>query len=108
MDESRAKRMAANEALFRHANEALRKSDDQILAIAGFLCECADPQCEEKLSASGSTYLKVRTDPARFLVVAGHADSEIEKVVEEHDGFHVIEKIGPGREVAERLAPRRL
>ena len=106
MDDERARRLAANEALFRHANEALRKSDDRVMSVAGFLCECADVDCEQKLDLPSDLYLRVRGNPILFFVVEGHADPSLERVVEEHDGFHIIEKIGPGKEVAERLAPR--
>jgi hypothetical protein len=107
MDEERARRLASNEALFRHANEALRKADDTVVSIAGFLCECANAECEERIEVTGDIYLRVRQNPVRFIIIPGHADPRIERVVEEVDGYQIIEKLGPGRDVAVRLAPRK-
>ena len=106
MEEERARRLAANEALFRHANEALRKSDDTVVSIGGFLCECSDPDCEIRIEVSGDVYLEVRSNAVRFIVAEGHADPEIEGIIDKQEGFHIVEKVGPGRDVAERLAPR--
>jgi hypothetical protein len=35
-------------------------------------------------------------------VVPGHEHLELERVVDKAEGFNVVEKIGPGRDVAER------
>ena len=107
MEDDRARRLAANEALFRHANEALRKQDDTVVSIGGFLCECANNDCEAKLDVPGPVYQKVRADVMRFIIKTGHANPEIERVVDQAAGFEIVEKLGPGRDVAERLAPRR-
>ena len=107
MDESRAKRLASNEALFRHANEALRKSDDTVVSIGGFLCECSDADCEKRIEVPGDVYLEVRENPARFIIARGHANPEIERLMDDPGAFQIVEKLGPGRDVAERLAPRK-
>jgi len=107
MKDERVKRLAANEALFRHANEALRKSDDSVVSIGGFLCECSIAECEERLEVSADVYQEVRSDVMRFVVKSDHANPEIERVVERKNGYDIVEKLGPGRDIAERLAPRR-
>jgi hypothetical protein len=107
MDERRAKRLASNEALFRHANEALRKSDDTVISIAGFLCECSDADCEKKIEVPGDVYIGVRENAMRFIIARGHAKPEIERLVDDPGDFQIVEKLGPGRDVAERLAPRK-
>lgn len=107
MDDERARRLAANEALFRHANEALRKSDDSVVSIGGFLCECSLADCEEKLEVPGDVYQQVRANLMHFVIKTGHANPEIERIVDQRDGYEIVEKLGPGRDVAERLAPRR-
>jgi hypothetical protein len=66
------------------------------------MCECAEIHCDERVPVPADKYLEVRTDKTRFLVVPGHENKEIERLVESHDGFNVVEKIGPGRDVAER------
>jgi len=38
-------------------------------------------------------------------VVPGHEDLELERIVRELRAARIVEKIGPGREVAEETAP---
>jgi len=73
--------------------------------IVEFLCECADPACAAPLSIPVSLYEAVRSHPRWFLVVPGH-QREVERVVQEHPGCLVIEKLGEAGEVAEDTDPR--
>lgn len=52
-------------------------------------------------------YAAIRDEPARFLVFAGHEQPEIERVVETHDAYLVVEKIGEAGAVARATDPRR-
>jgi hypothetical protein len=45
-------------------------------------------------------YRTVRENDARFMLVDGHVDLEIERRVDEVGDATVVEKFGPGREVA--------
>ena len=93
----------------RAANEQIKQvardfaSRDQIT----FVCECSKPGCWEPLSASAADYEDVRRFPTRFLVVPSHASDETERIVIEHSGFVVVEKVGPDAELAIRRDPRR-
>jgi len=57
-----------------------------------FVCECADRDCTERIQLSASEYAGIRRDPRRFVVVPGHEFAELERVVEAHDGYEVVEK----------------
>jgi hypothetical protein len=48
----------------------------------------------------------VRAHPARFIVLPGHVFFEAERVIEEHDGYLVVEKNEDVRAVVERTDPR--
>jgi hypothetical protein len=103
VDDLRAQRLALNETIFRKANEDLREVGDRMQHdFQAFMCECTDINCDEHVPLSIEAYRKVRSNPATFFVLPGHENTEIEHVVEDHESYYVIEKEGPGREVAER------
>ena len=103
MDDARAERLAMNETLFRDVNEIIRteqgrNQDDRTT----FVCECMRVSCQLRLPVAMAEYKAVRAHPDRFVVFPGHENLEIEVVVEDlRPRYLVIEKIGPGRDVAE-------
>lgn len=100
-------RAARNEALFRAVNEEIRDVDRRFgVAASAFVCECADDKCVMRLAVPRDAYTAVRSSPTRFLVAPGHEDPSIERVVERHEGFFVVEKFGTAGDVAERLDTR--
>jgi phosphoglycolate phosphatase-like HAD superfamily hydrolase len=109
MDE-RARRLGANEALFRHVNERIRDVGDRFgmeATEANFVCECADASCAELVALTLEEYESVRASPYRFFIVRGHDVPEIEDVVERHDRFDVVEKrAGDAAKVAAATDPR--
>jgi hypothetical protein len=58
------------------------------------------------LSIQVSLYEAVRDQPRWFVVVPGHEREGVERVVQEHHGCLVIEKLGEAGEVAEDTDPR--
>jgi hypothetical protein len=106
MDE-RSARLAANEAVFRAGNESIGKATRGRSERTGFLCECGDPECFQRIELSDEEYEAVRSHPARFFVASGHEDVTAEEVVvEERDQWTVVEKRGEAREIVERSDPR--
>ena len=97
-------RAARNEEVFRSVNERIEKGAELhgISSPIGFHCECASASCVETISIEPDAYLRVAEKRARFLVLHGHQQPEIERVVEEHELFLVVEKIGEAREQIER------
>ena len=90
----REERIVNNEALFRAANERMAKWDEQHTSepTEAYFCECADVACREKVWLHQHEYEAVRADPLHFFVAPGHVIPDVETVVEEHDGWLVVEK----------------
>jgi hypothetical protein len=104
-------RTGQNEALFREVNERLmeRKQDDPGWALPSlWICECAEETCTERIEMSPLEYEQLRSEPTHFAVVPteGHVSLDVERIVEKHDGYWVVEKIGEAAETAEETDPR--
>lgn len=103
-----ADRIARNDAVFRDANERIHDAAIEHGADANVfpvICECADPGCRELFNIALSEYEEVRRNPRRFLNAPGHeASTSLCRVVDERDGYVVVEKTGRAGEVAEQLA----
>jgi hypothetical protein len=102
-------RAAKNESMFREINERvaeLNEAFEEILPVSEWICECADQACIEPIPMSFEAYEAMRQNPARFAVRPGHELPGVERVVEEHEGYVVVEKIGQAKEIAERHDPR--
>ena len=103
MDDRRAQRLALNETIFRKANEEMRATGDRMRHdFRAFMCECSDINCDENVPLSLDRYREIRENPVLFFAIPGHENPEVEHVVDKDDGYVVIEKIGPGRDVAKR------
>lgn len=104
MDE-REKRLSDNESLFREVNERLvdlNAALDVDVSRLEFLCECGDATCTAKIELSREEYERVRSDPATFVVLAGHEIHDVETVVGRGDGYVIVRKRqgGPAERVA--------
>ncbi len=72
------------------------------------VCECDRRSCARSVRLSVAQYEASRRQfPTRFLMKPGHSNLEDERVVEEHEAFVVVEKIGPSAQIAIRLDPRK-
>jgi hypothetical protein len=102
---------AQDQALWREVNERLRDLNEAFehsARFSEFLCECADRNCVEHVFMTLEEYERVRRVATRFLVLPGerHVFPEVERVVEEHDGYVVVEKFGEAGRMATKLDPR--
>jgi hypothetical protein len=98
-------RAARNEALFREVNENIARLEERHGTTSShpvYVCECADAACVEQIAIDDETYGRVRAEARFFFVRPGHQDPELERVVETHPDFLVVEKIGAAGEVAEQ------
>jgi hypothetical protein len=87
-------RAAKTESLFRDVNERIAESAQGFDGDeAAFVCECADPECTERVEAPLADYEQVRSDGAQFLLAPGHEDERIERVVRERRRFNVVRKV---------------
>jgi redox-regulated HSP33 family molecular chaperone len=97
-----------NQVVFRSTNEKIKKNFDALKNIAlheeqrefayrpntklYYVCECSDENCHQRLKLLQSTYDKIHQKRNRFIVVDGHEKVEVEKVVERHPNYSVVEK----------------
>jgi len=98
-------RAARNEALFREVNENIARLEEQhgtTLTEPVYICECAHTDCTEHIAVDLETYRRVREQPRLFFVRPGHEDPHLERVVERHPEYLVVEKTGEAGEVAEQ------
>jgi len=109
LSDEREARVGLNEALFREVNEQIRSladdadtRDEKITVI----CECADTDCTARVELRVSDYERIRDESVLYVVAAGHGVREAEVVIERHDGWEVVRKIGVAGEVAEETDPR--
>jgi hypothetical protein len=51
-------------------------------------------------------YESVRSRGDQFALVSGHEDERIERVVEQHDRYEVVQKTGDGAGIARELDAR--
>ena len=99
-------RAARNEALFREVNENIARLEERHGTTATepvYVCECADAACVEQLSIDPDTYARVRADGRLFFVRPGHEDAQIERIVEGHGDYLIVEKRGAAGEIAEQM-----
>ena len=98
-------RAARNEALFREVNENIARLEERHGATTQkpvYICECANATCTEQIAVDSETYSRVRAEARYFFVLPGHQDPQLERVVETHEDFLVVEKTGAAGEVAEQ------
>jgi hypothetical protein len=105
MDEAE---MARTESAFREVNEAIATTAAKFEADeTDFVCECADPECADRMTVELEEYEEVRSVGTRFLLAAGHSEEKVERVVERRGDFDVVDKIAPvAAAVAHALNPR--
>jgi hypothetical protein len=103
--EGRCGRAGTNHAVFRAWNERLEAISrqlelgdgvDMLAPLAKFVCECADPACLERVDLTLAEFGVLREDPRWFCVAPSqdHVWYDQERVVERHERYWVVEKLG--------------
>jgi hypothetical protein len=101
-------RRAADEAVFREANEQIRRAEelfDPPLARVPYICECDDGTCHELIPLAREEYEAVRADPTQFAIRPGHSTNG--EVVEDRAEYLVVRKTGAEAAVSRILDPRK-
>ena len=103
-----AERAARNETVFRDINERIEAGAEMLGITASELihCECDRVECLEMVEMRPAAYREVLDRRYHFITALGHADPRIEQVVEEHDNYCVVEKIGEAREALDKQHPQ--
>lgn len=78
-----------------------------MVEVPPFICECSDPSCTAVVRLTLAEYEHVRGDGRRFFNLPGHehASGPWGRVVERHDRYLVVEKVGDAADVARQEAP---
>ena len=97
-------RLGFNEAAFRKVNEGIERGSDNRRMT--FACECGRLGCNKLIELSRPEYEAVRAHSRRFFLLASHQLLAVERVVERHDEYLVVEKLGEAGAIAERTDPR--
>jgi hypothetical protein len=89
-----AERVRANEETFAKANEQIRASAEQydFDQAVPFLCECSDVNCTGSIRLSLTNYREARARGAAFILLPGHDDPHVERIVARGDGYVLVEK----------------
>jgi hypothetical protein len=91
--EKEAMRIARTESLFRDVNERVAEAAERFASSeAEFVCECSDGACTERVETPLEEYERVRADGVRFLLVPGHEDTRVERVVRARRHYAIVEK----------------
>lgn len=93
-------RFARNHALFRDVNERIYSLTEEFgshpaddgLSLA-LVCECGNGTCTSQVLVETDDYSRIRSNPAQFVVLAGHELPEVEHVVEARGPYVVVERI---------------
>jgi hypothetical protein len=102
-------RAARNQSLYREVNERIedlnKRFDAALSAGATWVCECADTECSEPMELTLGEYEQLRSHPNRFAVLPGHVLDTLQHVVDTHDGYVVVGKVGCAAAFAGELDP---
>jgi hypothetical protein len=95
--DTRKERSAKNEALLREVNERIEEVGERLQVlpedeVLDFRCECGRPACESSVPMPAAAYRRMRSDNDRFVLVPGHEDPEIERVVERAERYVIVDK----------------
>ena len=94
-----ADRAARNEEIFRDVNHRIDAGAEQhgVTAPLPFHCECGMGSCLETIEIPPLEYERVARERYRFVVLNGHENTEIERVLAlwtRGDGFHLFDVLG--------------
>ena len=110
MSDERARRVGLNEAIFRQVNEQIRSlnqefgTEDSTMTV---VCECGNGDCAERLELGVSAYERIRDNSRLYVIVKGHEIPDVERVVEQAEGYDVVQKReGEPSDIARELDPR--
>jgi len=109
MATERQERLARNEAMFREANERAKEWEERHgpdSRVELYFCECGRPDCQEKVSLGEADYERIRSDSRRFVIIPGHELPDVETVIEQNEGWAIVEKVPEVTPTVEALDPR--
>ena len=108
-DSERAVRLARNQALYREVNERVKQINeafDSLVPLGDWICECGNDGCAQRVALTSDEYHAVRKVETHFAVAPEdrHLFPEVERVVQRHERYWVVEKFGTAAAVASEQA----
>ncbi len=87
-------RVRENEETFARANEQIRATAERydFDHLVPFLCECSEATCTEISRLSIKSYREARDGGEAFILLPGHEDPSVERVVAHGNGYLLVEK----------------
>ncbi len=87
-------RARKNEETFAQANEQIRESAEvnSFDHPVPFLCECSRVTCMESVRLSLTTYREAKAERQAFVLLPGHDDPNVERIIGRRDGYVLVEK----------------
>ena len=109
MNEVTVAEAARRQVLLREVNERIAELTDSVgwLDYKMLICECSRADCAEPVEITAAEYEAVRAVGSRFVVLAGHQQDDVERVVDRNGRFLIVEKLGRAGEIARGANPRR-
>jgi hypothetical protein len=79
--------------LFRDVNERISTVADRSLAESkiGFVCECFDSSCVQKVYLALMEYESLRVQPDHFVIAPGHTAAPFQQLIEANDRFALVQ-----------------
>ena len=88
----RKQRVVKNELSFRAYNQRRDQLERSVEGQVPFVCECGDQACIRALMMSPQRWEAAHAADDRFVVLPEHVFADVERVIEQHDGYWVVEK----------------
>jgi hypothetical protein len=96
----RRDRLVKNELAFRDYNnrrlgfeQRAAESEEELESeTVPFVCECGNADCISALTVTVAEFEDAHSAPDRFIVRPEHVYPDVERILEEHDGYWVVEK----------------
>lgn len=87
-------RVRENEETFASANERILASAERFGfdQLVPFICECSKTTCTETIRLSVDTYRQAKNGSDAFILLPGHENSQVEKIVAHGNGYVLVEK----------------
>lgn len=109
MDKFSERRLVENELMFRAANRKVQKQIEKDRnKNAGpdttklqFYCECSNFHCRDRIKLTAAEYRQATSNQKEFVIIVGHQNQAVEKVVSQSDAYMVVEKyIDPAKMIS--------
>jgi hypothetical protein len=100
MDHFSERRMVENELMFRAANRKVQQRVQKDFSPRDipdstklhFYCECSNLHCRDRIKLTVSDYQEATLGEKEFVVIPGHQNGAVEKVIKETADYTVVEK----------------